>query len=215
MTLKRPTLIILNGASSSGKTFAARALADVFGSNCVVTGFDTFFDEIQPYNRKEKGVTAAFRRAFGHSRFQLTDGRAHMEAALYKEALATHQSGRDVIVETTLLDTRALVAAARCFAPPNGLFVTLKPPMAIAQQWEARRDDRPLGQTRRQYERVYMHDFCDLLLDPSTLTPMACADAILARLAGPPFDAFCRVLAADKAGQLPKAYNPYAFLEQS
>lgn len=196
MTLKRPALIILNGASSAGKTLTARALAEVFGTNCVVTGFDTYFDEVQPLNLKDKGWQAALRHSFGLSRFQLTDGRAHMADALHKEAVTRHQSGHDVVVETALQDRRALLAAARCFAPYNGLFVALKPPLEISEQWEAARVDRPRGHARRHYAQIHAHDFYDLMLDPSTLTPMACADAILKRLGSPPFDAFSRLLAA-------------------
>ncbi len=53
------------------------------------------------------------------------------------------------------MDSRALRDAAECFAPLDGLFVGLKPPLAVSEKWEAGRGDRPIGQARKHYDLIH------------------------------------------------------------
>jgi chloramphenicol 3-O-phosphotransferase len=44
---KRDMLIVLNGASSAGKTSVAQALLDLLGTQCVYTGLDDILERAQ------------------------------------------------------------------------------------------------------------------------------------------------------------------------
>lgn len=118
-----------------------------------------------------------------------------LAAALHREVATVVRAGHHVVVDTALMDRRALRAAAARFAPVGGLFVGMKPPLAVSERWEAQRGDRPRGQVRRHHARVHAHETYDLVLDPSTLTPQECASAIMQRLeVGPVPSAFRRLL---------------------
>jgi chloramphenicol 3-O phosphotransferase len=191
MVQARSVLIVLNGASSAGKTTIARALLSLLGPGCVVTGLDDILARVQPFGPKDGNV---FLRGIRIACFGFTDGRLRLFKQLHREVAAQSMAGHDVIVETALMDPRALRDAAECFAPLEGWFVGIKPPLDISAQWEAARGDRPRGQARRHYELIHAHNTYDLVLDPSTRMPQQCAAAIVHRLAGSPPDAFRRLL---------------------
>jgi chloramphenicol 3-O phosphotransferase len=194
MTHPRTMLIVLNGASSAGKTCAAQALLDLLGPVCVVTGLDRILERVQPFGPEPAGQLSQLRRSIRIIWFQLTDGRLRLFEQLHREVVALVQAGRQVIVETALMDSRALRDAAACFAPLDGLFVGMKPPLAISEQWESARGDRPRGQARKHYDLIHAHGIYDLVLDSSQLTPRECATAILRRWESAPPDAFRRLL---------------------
>lgn len=194
MAEKTPTLIMLNGASSAGKTTVVQALLPLLGPDTVSTGLDDIMERRQPFGPEASGRLGQLQRSLWITWFQLTDGRLRLFKRLHREVLAHLQAGRDVIVETALMDPRALRDAAECFAPWHALFVGVKPPLAISEQWEAQRGDRPPGHARHHYEQIHAHGYYDLLLDPSVMTPEACAQAILQRVEGLPVTAFGRLL---------------------
>jgi len=186
-----PALIILNGASSSGKTLTAQALAQRLGPECVVTGLDDILERAQPFGPDSRG---GLRRQLKIAWFQITDGRLRLFKTLHREVVTLHQSGRAVVMETALMDERALLDAAVCFAAHGGLFVALKPPLAVSEQWEAQRGDRPLGQARQHYALIHAHGIYDLVLDPSQRTPAECAEAIFQRWDSAPPEAFRKLI---------------------
>jgi chloramphenicol 3-O phosphotransferase len=180
-------LVVLNGASSSGKTMTAAALAACLGPKCWVTGLDEIMERIRPLGNEN---APALLRSLRVLVFQLRDGRLRLFQQLHREVAAEVIAGRDVIVETALMDRRALNDAARQFAPLGGYFVALKPPLEVSEAWEATRGDRPVGQARRHYDAIHAHGVYDLVLDPSQRTPEACAGAILERIQAMPAAAF-------------------------
>jgi chloramphenicol 3-O phosphotransferase len=191
-------LVVLNGTSSSGKTTTATALAPLLGPGCIVTGLDDILEREQPFGSPPRTLRDRLGRTVRAAAFQRNDGRLRLFQTLHREVAAQVRAGHDVIVDTALMDPRALRDAAHEFAPLNGLFVGMKPPLAVSERWEAAREDRPIGQARRHYDLVHAHGAYDLLLDPSMLTPEACAAAILRRLeTGPEPTAFRALLAAE------------------
>lgn len=177
-----PVIILLNGASSSGKTLTAQALQQRLGVQCVVTGFDDIMERDKPFGREDGRIMQRSRRAFQIIRFQLTDGRLALFKQLHREVVELHEAGYNVVVETALMDTRALYDAAERFFALNTLFVGMKPPLEISEQWEAQRQDRPIGQARKHYHLIHAHALYDLTLDPSQHSPDECATLILTAL---------------------------------
>ncbi len=191
---------MLNGASSAGKTRTADALEPLLRPPCVRTGLDDILDRVRPFGAEPRSCIDSLRRAVRIATFQVTDGPVRLFVAVHREAATAVRLGQDVIVETALMDRRALRDAALQFAPLQGLFVGLKPPLTVSEQWEAARGDRPRGQARRHYARIHAHDTYDLVLDPFILTTEECARAILYRLTvGPPPTAFQQLVREDGA----------------
>jgi chloramphenicol 3-O phosphotransferase len=195
LTQEIGTIVVLNGTSSSGKTLTAQALQPHLGAGCVVTGLDDILERIQPFGSESGGLLSSVFRMARIVRFQVTGGRFRLFQQLHREVVAMARSGRPVIVETALMEQRALLDAAECFAPLNGFFVAMKPPLEVSETWESARADRPCGQARKHYALIHAHGTYDLELDPSTLTPTACAEAIMRRLSGTPPDTFKRLMA--------------------
>jgi chloramphenicol 3-O phosphotransferase len=187
-------LIVLNGASSSGKTSTAQALGAILGTQCVHTGFDDILDRVQPFGPENAGRIGQLLRSMRISWFRLTDGRLRLFKRLHQEVVALVQAGHTVIMDTALMDRRALQDAAARFAPLGGFLIGMKPPLAVSEQWEAARADRPPGQARQHYDLIHAHDIYDLLLDPSKMPPHECARAILQHIQAVPPSAFCRLL---------------------
>ena len=187
-------IIVLNGASSSGKTLTAQALAKLLNSNCIVTGLDDILKRDKPFDVEGTETLAGIRRAFKIMLFQFTDGRLKLFKKLHQEVVGIYQSGHSVIVETSLMDKRALRDAATCFSPFNALFVGMRPPLEVSEQWEAKRNDRPMGQARRHYDLIHSTAIYDLTLDPSLMSPEECAASILNYLNASRFGSFQKIL---------------------
>ena len=202
MAQERHTLIVLNGASSAGKTCAAQALLSLLGTRCVYTGLDDILERVGPFGPEATGRVGRLYRSGRIAWFLLTDGRLRLFKRLHREVAALAQAGRDVIVETALMDQRALRDAAERFMPLGGFLIGMKPPLAVSEQWEAARGDRPPGHARKHYDLIHAHGIYDLLLDPSQMTPSECAAAILRRSEGAPPEAFAQLLRVpDKRGK--------------
>jgi chloramphenicol 3-O phosphotransferase len=183
-------LIVLNGASSSGKTTIAQILRPLLGEQCIVTGLDDILERLQPFGPENGNFIHKLVRPFRIMWFQFTDGRLKLFKRLHKEIVVHYKVGRNIIVDTALMDRRALLDAAECFAPLGGFFIGVKPPLEVSEQWEAARGDRPTGHARAHYNLTHAHGIYDLVLDPSQMTPQECAWTILNRIQGPPLDAF-------------------------
>lgn len=194
MSNESPFIVVLNGASSSGKTLTAQALIKSLNSDCILTGLDDIMERDKPFGVEGNGTLTSIRRAIKIMLFQFTDGRLKLFKKLHHEVVSMHQSGHSVIVETALMDKRALRDAAMCFSPLNALFVGMKPPLEVSEQWEAKRDDRPMGQARKHYNLIHSNAIYDLTLDPSVMSPEECAASILNYLNESRFGSFQKVL---------------------
>jgi chloramphenicol 3-O phosphotransferase len=177
--LKQPILIVLNGASSSGKTSTANALLELLDPPCTATGLDDMFERFRPFGPEPTGAFSHVRRRLLISWFQFTDGRLRLFRSLHRDVVRRIHMGETVIVDTALMDPRALRDAATCFAPLHGIFVGMKPPLAVSEEWEAKRGDRPRGHARKHYDLIHAHGVYDMVLDPSLMNPQECANVIV------------------------------------
>jgi hypothetical protein len=96
MSNRTPVIIILNGASSSGRTLTAQALLKVLGVNCVLTGFDDILEREKPFGPEDKKGRSNFQRLRRILWFQFTDGRLQLFKKLHREVIAHYQAGHDV-----------------------------------------------------------------------------------------------------------------------
>lgn len=151
----------------------------MLGNDCIYTGFDDILERVRPFGAEGHGTTSHLLRAVRILYFNATDGRFKLLKRLHREIVSHCKSNWTVIVETSLMDRRALLDAAEQFAPLNGFFVGVKPPLAVSMQWEAQRADRPIGQAQRHYDLIHAHGIYDLEIDPSRMTPIESATLIL------------------------------------
>jgi chloramphenicol 3-O phosphotransferase len=194
MLNRSPVIIILNGASSSGKTLTAQALLQQLGPNCILTGLDEILERVKPFGTESGGSWSNVQRMLRIAWFQWTDGRLQLFKKLHQEVVAHYQDGHDVVLETALMDPRALYDAALCFSSLNAFFIGMKPPLEVSEAWEATRKDRPIGQARRHYDLIHAHGRYDLILDPSQGTPQECATKLLNHVSEFRPDALQRIL---------------------
>lgn len=179
----QPFILVLNGGSSAGKTLIAHALVERAQHPCMITGLDTLLERAQPFGPEPSTPWQALQRARRIRRFQQQDGRYHLFRRCHQEALVAWQGGQTVIVDTALMDPRALRDAAAVFAPVDGYLIGIKPPLAVSEQWERQRGDRDVGQARRHYALIHQHNTYDLVIDTSLHTPQEAAVLIFARCA--------------------------------
>jgi chloramphenicol 3-O phosphotransferase len=190
-----PNLLVLNGASSSGKSVTAQALFELSEGEYHLTGFDALLERLQPFGSEHPhGLLGGLERSLRIMAFQLGDGRFKIFQQLHQEVLELLESGKQVILETSLMERRALLDAAQAFAPHGGYFIGMKPPLEISESWEAQRGNRPQGQARKHYEQIHAHGCYDLILDPSKESPENCAKHILTHCAATNPQAFQQLL---------------------
>lgn len=135
----------------------------------------------------------------GGERPDLEDLVVTLYAALWDSVAAHARQGLDVVVDVGIHDAyaaprRIAREAARRLEGLPVLVVGVRCPVEVI--WERRRaswgqdlreaDDRAVAAVERWQSAVHDPMAYDLELDTSSLSPAQCADAIVARLAGPP-----------------------------
>lgn len=162
--MNTPHVILLNGASSSGKSTLAHLLQQHLDEPYVYLAEDDFWAKFPQRGR-------ASDEAFEY-RFRLYYGFLHCIAALA-------QCGNYVIVDTVADDRAALLKCARLLQETTVLFVGVHCALSVLEAREQARGDRTPGTARRQFERVHSHGRYDVEVDTSQATPEACVAAIL------------------------------------
>lgn len=147
-------VILLNGASSSGKSTLARALRDQIEIPFWVYSIDHLRDaDVPPLARVRRGD---FRWA--ELREPFFDG-FHRSLAAFAEA------GNNLIVEHIVETAAWMAVIADLLAPFDVYFVALHCPIEELERREQARGDRPVGSARKDAESIHRHALYDLELD--------------------------------------------------
>jgi chloramphenicol 3-O phosphotransferase len=183
------TIIILNGASSSGKTSILTALQKRLAEPYLSAGIDKFIWML-PGRYLDRplwdGVLGLATHA-GPLGFQLFSGMHHAIAALAR-------TGNNVIADHVLIEPAWVAECAHLFADLPAYLIGVRCPLEVLESREKDRRDRTLGQARAQYPFVHAHGVYDLELDTSLLSVDECAARIQQRLEdGNPPHAFKRI----------------------
>jgi chloramphenicol 3-O phosphotransferase len=161
-------IILLNGASSSGKSSIARA---------VQGKIDEPFWHISIDHLRDAGVLPLARIRSGE--FKWADMRQEFFVGFENSLVAYVNAGNSLIVEYIIEDKEWLKRVARTLDGMDVFFVGIQCPLDVLESREQARGDRPLGDARRDFYTV--HDQCayDLELN-STLLPELNADILIA-----------------------------------
>ena len=180
--MKPGKIILLNGASSSGKTSIVRALQECLDEPYLDAGLDKFLFML-PKRYLERPLwddVLGLAVEAGETGRVLVSG---MHRAIWALALA----GSNVIADHVLVEPAWAEECARLFGDLPALFVGVRCPLEVLEARERSRKDRTLGQARLQFERVHAFARYDLEVDTSRYSPAVCAQQIRSRLLeGPP-----------------------------
>ena len=180
-------VIVLNGASSAGKSSLAACLQARLEKTFLVLGVDDLIRALShgptdttaggTLEISDEGVVAvgeAFRAA---------------ERAWFDGLAAMSRLGVGLLVDEVFLDGGASQARLREPLEAKGLSVAwigVRCAVAVAEARERRRSDRHIGMTRQQAGRVHEGVHYDFVVDTSRCTPDEAAAAVASWLDGTP-----------------------------
>jgi chloramphenicol 3-O phosphotransferase len=157
----RGRIILLNGASSSGKSSLARALQ---------SRIDTPFWHISIDHLRDSGVLPTARIKSGE--FEWRRMREAFFLGFERSLLAYVEAGNDLIVEHIMESEAWLLRLADTLAGQDVFFVGVHCELAELEKRERGRGDRPIGDARRDHFNI--HSYClydcevDGMNDPQT-----------------------------------------------
>lgn len=163
--------MVLNGASSAGKTTLAKALQDVFPRPFLVFGIDTVVFAL-PRRYLNEQWQDVFRYTYDGPRIVRIEATAYghrLIAGLHASVAALARSGLDVIVDHVILDKVMADDLDRAFAGLDVLRVAVACPLDVLEAREQARRDRTLGQARAYHDVVFDHFVADVTVDTSKL----------------------------------------------
>jgi len=166
-------IIIINGASSSGKTSIVKAVQSIMSEPYLDAGLDRFLWMLPKryLNRPLWDDVLGLADRAGESGLWLVSGMHHAIATL---------SGRgiNVLADHVLVEPGWVQECAALFADLPAWLVGVRCPLEVLEQREKDREDRTLGQAKLQYERVHIPGIYDLEVDTSILSAEECAQKI-------------------------------------
>ena len=171
----RPTVILLNGVGSVGKSSTAKALQAMALEPMAHVAMDSFLEMLPA-------------RMFGHPdgyifETQISDGHPivvihsgpvmeRLLEGMRHAVAALAQQGNSLIVDDVMFSGGEAKTYRRLVSPHADLhLVGLHAPLEVLEQRERDRGDRELGLARWQVDRVHQGIAYDLEIDTSLLTP--------------------------------------------
>jgi len=173
------TIVMINGASSSGKTSLVRALQNLSESPLLECGLDKFVFML-PERWLERplwdGVLGLAVQAgpLGHQLMQ----------AMHQAVRAAALSGLAVAADHVLVEPAWAAECAALFHNLPAYLVGVRCPLEELERRERQRKNRTLGQARAQFELVHAYASYDLEVDTAQNSPEECARQVVERVQG-------------------------------
>jgi len=173
--MPRPTVILLNGVGSVGKSSTAKALQAMAVEPMLHVAMDSFLDMLpaRMFGHPD-GYIFETQISDGHPSVvihsgpvmeRLLEGMRHAVAALARQ-------GNSLIVDDVMFSGGEAEAYRQLVAPHADLhLIGLHAPLEVLEQRERDRGDREIGLARWQVDRVHQGIVYDLELDTGLLTP--------------------------------------------
>jgi chloramphenicol 3-O phosphotransferase len=183
------TCIVLNGSSSSGKSSIAATLQQHWPRPLQVSGIDTFLaSQSQRFFAIGGGVGDGFSwiptTVGGQPAFDIVPGPLGLGMIKASHAYwgACADAGLDQVIDDVWVVPGQPAGLQDALSAVNTLWVGVHCPLAIAEQRERERGDRPVGAVRGHHALVHTFRKYDVEVDTSVATPGQCAETILAML---------------------------------
>lgn len=176
-------LIVLNGASSSGKSSIAAAVQSLSAIPALHIGADLMRCLVP-------------QRHLPYVSWTDLDGGAHLAfaQAVHRSAAAFFEEGFTVVLDHGLYPPQWLRSCCEVLAAYRPLLVHLTCPQDELARREARRGDRRAGLAQHLAPRIHRHGICDIALDTTQAPPMMLAAQLLAKYDALARDAMARIL---------------------
>ncbi len=191
--MARGRIILLNGASSAGKTTLAHAIQDMAPEPMQLVALDQFRDgmagRFRGMNSKagepgSRGLNVVPRD--GLTGLEFGDvGRLTLKA-MRRAIAAVADAGIDVVVDDLLLEGAFLDDYLDALAGYDVLFVGVRCDLATLNRRETARPGRFPGTAAAHFEQVHAGCIYDIEMDTAAATPRECAAAVYARWGEPP-----------------------------
>lgn len=163
-------VIVLNGASSSGKTSILSQLQGLLVEPYLNLGIDKFIWMLpkryldRPLWDNVLGL-ATESGAMGSRLF----------SSMHKVIQLLSLEGMNVVADHVMVEPEWVGECARLFSPLPAYFVGVQCPLEVLIQREFARKDRTLGQAEAQFPLVHKDIIYDLVVDTSLLSIEECA----------------------------------------
>lgn len=167
-------IIVINGASSSGKSSLLSALQRDFEEPYLDCGIDKFIWMLparyldRPLWDEVLGLAAEAGPA-GHRLF----------SGMHEALAVLSRTGNNLLVDHVFVEKAWVMQCARLFAELPAYLIGLRCPLNVLEERERSRKDRTLGQARTQHELVHHHVYYDLELDTAELSVEECAERVM------------------------------------
>lgn len=173
-------IIIINGASSSGKSSIVKALQEIIPEPFLDAGIDKFIWMLPKryLDRPLWDDVMGLATQAGQTGKRLMSGMHQAIAALAR-------AGNNVIADHVLVEACWVQECAGLFSNLPAYLIGLRCPLSILEEREKSRSDRTLGQARAQFGLVHAHGFYDLEVNTHLSSPQDCAWQILQRMNDP------------------------------
>ncbi|GAB5559797.1 MAG: hypothetical protein SynsKO_14440 [Synoicihabitans sp.] len=161
----KPIAIVLNGASSSGKTSLAKALQEVWSTPLIHASLDSFTD-VFSWSAIRSEETRKGCHKFGVQSFHN-----------YLSSIA--KSDYPIVVDHVFEQKSWLENTRKALKHRPVIFVFVRCDLSILGKREKQRGDRRIGLARAQHELVHESIIYDLEVDTTHQTPACCAAIIM------------------------------------
>ena len=171
-------IVILNGASSSGKTTLLKLLQERLEQPYLDAGIDKFIWML-PERWLERPLwddVLGLATSAGAAGERLFSGMHHAIAELSR-------AGNNVLADHVLVEPGWVVECATLFAGLPAYLIGVRCPLEVLVEREASRRNRTLGQAAAQHPLVHAHVVYDFEVDTSLLGPQDCAEQVAGFLA--------------------------------
>lgn len=156
----KPTILILNGTSSAGKTSIAKHFQEAVTEQWMLITIDSFISMFPSTMNEHWAPLSQFSRSF------------------YKTVALWAQEGYNVILDTVFDSPDCFSNCVESLSQFRVYLIGVHCPLEILIEREKERGDREIGLAQRQFGRV--HTFCgyDLELNSSSLSVEECSGKI-------------------------------------
>ena len=176
-----PTIIFINGTSSSGKTSLVKALQKHLPEPFLDMGIDRFIWMLPARYLDRPLWDDVLGKAVHSGPLGLT-----LFSGMHHAIAAAASRGLNILADHVFVEKVWVDECASLFAEMNAYLIGLHCPLEVLEQREKDRKDRTLGQAREQFNVIHKYVTYDLELDTSELSTDECVTQVIERLKTPP-----------------------------
>lgn len=157
-------VLILNGASSAGKTTLATALQSSLPDTYLYCPLDAFWNMTPPT------IPAS------------SENFPHLKRAMARSVRALAETGHNVIVDVIFRGGRDYTAFREELAGIDSIVIKVECPIEELKKRERQRGDRKIGLAEQQFSTVHRGVTYDMTVNTACDSPSGCADKVGAYL---------------------------------